>query len=212
MRTRIKICGITRPEDAMAAAHGGADAIGLVFDPKSPRCLTVAEAAAILGVVPPFVTAVGLFRDPDRAMVDKILQALPIDLIQFHGEEKAAFCASFGRPYIKAIPMGSVALAELPVLVASHAAARGVLLDGNRRGEGGGQGQRFAWERLPAVGKPVVVAGGLEPRNVSEVIAVMAPWGVDVASGVESKPGVKDHDLIRSFIDQVRRADALSRT
>jgi phosphoribosylanthranilate isomerase len=212
MRTRIKICGITRPEDAAAAATCGADAIGLVFDPKSPRCLTAGQAAAILAVVPPFVTTVALFRDPPQDLVGRILREIAIDLLQFHGQEDPTFCARFAKPYIKALPMGSVTLAELPAVAADYAAARGVLLDGNRRGERGGQGQCFAWEGLPAVEKPVVVAGGLAPHNVTDAITIMAPWGVDVSSGVESSPGIKDHALMHSFVDQVRRADALSRT
>lgn len=212
MRTRIKICGITRPEDAAVAASCGADAIGLVFDPQSPRCLTADQAATILAALPPFVTTVALFRDSPQDMVRRVLQEIAIDLLQFHGGEDPAFCAGFGRPYIKALPMGSLSLTELPAMVARHATARGVLLDGNRLGEGGGQGQRFAWESLPALEKPIIVAGGLAPHNVMEAIATMAPWGVDVASGVESSPGIKDHALMRFFIDQVRCADAISRT
>lgn len=210
VRTRIKICGIMRPEDATAAAALGADAIGLVFDPASPRCLTIAQAAAILGGIQPLVTTVALFRDAPAAQVAEVLQQVPVDLLQFHGQEEPLFCSSFARPYIKALPMGSLSPAELPAMAVCHGAARGVLLDGNLAGEGGGRGRRFAWTPLPALPKPVIVAGGLAPHNVADAIAIMAPWGVDVASGVESSPGVKDHHLMRAFIDQVRRADAAS--
>lgn len=194
----------------MAAATWGADAIGLVFDPASPRCLTTAQAAAILAVIQPLVTTVALFRDAPGALVADVLQKVPVDLLQFHGQEDPAFCGCFARPYIKALPMGSLSPAELPAMAASHVAARGVLLDGNLAGESGGQGRRFAWTPLPPLPRPAIVAGGLTPHNVMDAIAVMAPWGVDVSSGVESSPGVKDHHLMHAFIDQVRRADAAS--
>ncbi len=204
--TRIKICGITRPEDALAAARLGADAIGLVFVPTSPRRVSVEQARAILAVLPPFVTSVALFVDPAPEEVRGVLAALHPDLLQFHGEEAPDFCAAFGVPYIKAVRVRPEV--DLLKYAATHAAARGLLLDAYHPGSHGGTGLSFDWNLIPAgLVCPIVLAGGLTPENVAEAVRRVRPWAVDVSSGVERSPGIKDAARIASFIREVRNAD-----
>jgi phosphoribosylanthranilate isomerase len=207
MSTRIKICGITRIEDAECASREGADAIGLVFAPESPRCISVEQARAIAAATPPFVTRVGLFVNAAKDDVQAVLGAVPIDLLQFHGEEEPAYCGTFGRPYIKAIRMRP----ELDVLAeaARYADAAGFLLDAFDTTARGGTGVSFNWTRIPAdIGKPLILAGGLTPDNVAEAVRSVRPYAVDVSSGVEASPGrspaIKDHAKIRAFIQAVR--------
>ena len=202
MRTRSKICGITRPEDALSATRAGADAIGLVFYPKSPRAVTIEQAGAICAVLPPFVTAVGLFVDADHFEVEDIINAVPLDLLQFHGEETPAQCEAFNKPYIKAIRMrDDVDLAEA---ARQYASARGLLVDTYNPAEAGGTGEVFDWDRVPdGLDTPIILAGGLEPGNVAEAVKRVRPYAVDVSSGVEQSKGIKDAGRIRAFINAV---------
>ncbi len=207
MHTRIKICGITRVEDAQCAAHAGADAIGLVFAPESPRCISVEQARAIAAATPPFVTRVGLFVNAAPDDVRATLREVPLDVLQFHGEEDPSYCGSFGIPYIKALRMkpGLDVRAE----AARYAHAAGILLDAFDTMARGGTGVSFDWTRIPAeIGKPLILAGGLSAENVADAVRAVKPWAVDVSSGVEvsprtSKP-IKDHAKIRAFIHAVR--------
>lgn len=201
--TRIKICGITRIEDAVAAARAGVDAIGLVFHAPSPRCIDVAEAAAIVRAVGPFVTTVALFVNAPAARVREIMAATRIQLLQFHGDEDAAYCDQFARPYLKAIRMApgldpQAAMARFP-------GALGYLFDAWRADRYGGTGEVFDWRRLGmAAGANGILAGGLTPDNVATAMAVASPAAVDVSGGVESAPGIKDHGLIARFVAAVR--------
>ncbi len=204
MRTRVKICGLTTVEDALDASRCGADAIGLVFYARSPRAVTVETARRIVDGLPPFVTVVPLFMDPEADLVHEVLGAMPVDLLQFHGDESPAFCAQFGRRYLKAIPMGGGT--DPTAYARDHAQAAGFLLDSHAPGERGGSGKVFNWELIPAaLGRPVVLAGGLNPDNVADAVARFRPWGVDVSSGVEASPGRKDSDRISHFISEVDR-------
>jgi phosphoribosylanthranilate isomerase len=201
-RIRIKICGITRNEDARAAVAAGADALGFVFYRQSPRFVEPATAAAIVRGLPPFVSSVGLFVDPAAADVRAVLAAVPLTLLQFHGEETDAFCAQFGVPWLKALavkPAGDV-WAE----IASHPRASGILLDAWHPDLKGGTGQTFEWARFPRdAGRPLILAGGLTPDNVAQAIAATHPYAVDVSGGVEAAKGIKDAALIKAFVDAV---------
>ena len=206
---RTKICGITAIDDAPAAVAAGADAIGLVFYAKSSRCVTAAQAAEIARAVGPFVTTVGLFVDAAREEIEAVLQAVPLQLLQFHGHETPAFCASFKRPFIKAIRMAD----GVDVLAADReyaaAGALGLLLDSYSPAAPGGTGETFGWERIPAnLQLPLILAGGLSPENVGAAVAQVKPYAVDVSSGVESAPGRKDSARIAAF---VRAAHAAAR-
>ena len=205
MRTRVKICGITRIEDAMAAAQAGADAIGFVFDLKSPRHVTPDQAHAIARQLPPFVTVVGLFVNAAPDMIESVLSRVPLDLLQFHGSETPQQCRRYHRPYIKAIPMQpDVDLHEKARL---YADAEGLVLDTAVAHVAGGSGQSFDWNLVPRdLGKPVILAGGLTPENVAEAVRTVRPFAVDVSSGVEQNKGIKDAGKIMAFIDAVRNA------
>lgn len=206
MRTRVKICGITRAQDAAAAVAAGADAIGLVFWPGSRRVVSVATARDIVDSLPPFVTSVALFVDPEASAVRAVLAGVQPGLLQFHGGETAAFCAQFGLPYIKAVRMD----AGGPALdAAQHPAARALLLDHYDPVSVGGTGRSFDWTRIPAdCPRPLVLAGGLHAGNVGAAIALARPYAVDVSSGVEQSPGIKDPGRIVEFMRAVRAADA----
>ena len=205
-RTRIKICGITSIEDALAACEAGADALGLVFWPGSKRQLDPEAAAEIVAALPPFVVTVGLFMDPSESRVWDVLDAVPFDLLQFHGDEPPDFCERFARHYIKAVPMGGGHPPES--YTAPHTAALGFVLDSHTAGVAGGSGKTFDWALVPAaLERPVILAGGLDPANVGEAVRAARPWAVDVSSGVESAPGRKDAKKMRAFIAEVERAD-----
>ncbi len=210
-RTRVKICGITRIEDALLACELGADAIGLVMTPSSPRCVSIERARAIRDSLPAFVDAVILVHDLPAEQVRDAVRGVRPDLVQFHGSEDAAFCESFACRYIKAIGMdGDV---DVRALAAVHPAASGFVLDGHPPGQQGGQGRRFDWSRIPrGLGRPIILAGGLNAGNVAEAIRVVRPWGVDLASGVESSPGIKDAASMRAFFAAVASAEAESRS
>lgn len=206
--TRIKICGITRVEDAGAAIASGADAIGLVFYTSSPRNVSVEQAAEIVASVPPFVTVVALFVNELPENILRILNAVAIDQIQFHGDESAAFCEQFQRPWVKALRVRP----ELDIRLAcgDFAAARGILLDSWQDGVPGGTGKTFDWQLAPRdLPLPVVLAGGLDPGNVGDAVAQLRPAAVDISGGVESSPGLKDAEKIRQFTAAVRAADNL---
>ena len=188
MRTRVKICGITRCEDAQLAVDAGADAIGLVFYEKSPRFVNIELAAEISRVIPAFVSRVALFKDAQQQMIESVLEQVEIDLIQFHGSETAGYCEQFNRPYIKAIGMkGTEHDADFLITSAgNYQSAKAILLDGHAPGEAGGTGESFDWTSVAAVDKPIVLAGGLTPANVKQAIDLVHPFDVDVRSGVES--------------------------
>jgi len=203
--TRIKCCGMTRVEDAVLAARLGADAIGLVFTAHSRRRVDIEQARAIARALPPFVATVALFMDDDAAWVREVIAAVQPDLLQFHGNETDDWCAQFGRPYLKAIAMGqgARALARL----GDYPRATGLLLDGHAQGEAGGQGRAFDWSLLPhTLERPWVLAGGLDPDNVVAAVRCARPWAVDVASGIEASPGIKDAAKMERFIAAVRQA------
>ena len=206
-RTRVKICGITRPEDGRVAVEAGTDAIGLVFYAGSPRAVTVEQAAEIVGALPPFVTAVGLFVDAERKLIDAVLERVPLDLLQFHGSETPEACEAPGRRYIKALRMRPDI--DLQAKARQYASADGLLLDAYRKGVPGGTGERFDWERIPAdLAVPVVLAGGLEPENITYAVRSVRPFAVDVSSGVEADKGIKDAAKIAAFMRGVRRAES----
>ncbi|MDA8258168.1 MAG: phosphoribosylanthranilate isomerase [Betaproteobacteria bacterium] len=208
-RTRIKICGITREEDLAAAVAAGADALGFVFYPPSPRYVTPRHAARLLAAVPAFVTRVGLFVNEPAEKVREILAQIPIDLLQFHGDEDAAYCAAFGKPWIKAARVKpGFDLLEYASAFAGAPGVCGLLLDAHVEGYGGG-GQTFDWSLIPrSLPLPVILSGGLHPGNVAEAVRAVRPWAVDVSSGVESARGIKDVQKITEFIAGVRNADA----
>ncbi|MHA3736885.1 phosphoribosylanthranilate isomerase [Pseudomonas sp. Eth.TT006] len=200
---RSKICGITRIEDALAAVEAGADAIGFVFYAKSPRAVSVQQARAIIRALPPFVTTVGLFVNASRCELGEILDAVPLDLLQFHGDEGAEACEDWHRPYIKALRVK--AGDDIAAAVDAYPSASGVLLDTYVEGVPGGTGEAFDWSLIPQqLSKPLILAGGLTPENVADAVARVKPYAVDVSGGVEASKGIKDHAKIRAFIDAVR--------
>lgn len=206
-RTRVKICGIREPAHARIAAEAGADAIGLVFHPASPRYVTPEQAARIVAVLPPFVTAVGLFVDHDEAQVREILGAVPLDLLQFHGDQEPGFCERFGRAYVRAVPMGPGA--DLIEYAGRFKRAKALLLDAHVAGERGGTGRGFDWARIPRdLPIPIILSGGLDVENVARAVREVKPWAVDVSSGVETGRGSKDPAKIVEFIRSVQREDA----
>lgn len=204
MSTRIKFCGITRLEDARAAAGLGVDALGFVLTTRSRRHVDAVEALAIRRRLPPFVTVVALFMDDEPAFVDQAVRILQPDLLQFHGSEPRGDCERLGRPYLKAVPMASVV--DVASYAAAYPTAAGFLLDANALGEPGGSGQRFDWKRMPRLDRPLILAGGLDAANVGEAIRVARPWAVDVSSGIEAAPGIKDERRMRDFVAAVRAA------
>ncbi len=220
-RTRIKVCGITREEDLRAAVAAGVDALGFVFYPRSPRLVSAARARALIGLLPPFVTAVGLFVNEDAAIVQQIAAEAGLQVLQFHGDETPAYCDQFGAqsggqpqarsalPYLKAARM--IPQLDLLNFCTQFKGARGILLDAFVEGFGGG-GEVFDWSLIPqqAAGRDArfVVSGGLRPSNVGGAIKALRPYGVDVSSGVEIAKGIKDAELIHQFVSAVRAADA----
>lgn len=198
-RTRVKICGITRPEDGVMAVSLGADAIGLVFHRPSPRYIDPETALRIIAALPPFVTTVGLFRNEDSATVRAVLTAVPLAMVQFHGDEDPDYCAAFGVPYLKAVPMG--ANADVADYERRFATASGLLLDSHGGNTMGGTGQGFDWGKIPIERrKPLILAGGLDPNNITAAILAVRPYAVDVSSGVEAAKGIKDAELMRAFL------------
>ena len=205
-RTRVKICGLTRPEDAQAAVHAGVDAIGLVFYPPSARAVNWEEAAQLTQGLSPFVTVVGLFVNPLGEEVERVIQNTRIDLLQFHGDESDGFCSGFGKPYMKAIRMKSGL--DLRIEISRYPGSSGILLDAWHPEEQGGTGETFDWKRVPAELKSsIVLAGGLTVSNVSLALAEVQPYAVDVSSGVEEKKGIKDAAKMMAFLKEVEDYD-----
>lgn len=202
---RSKICGITRIEDALAAAEAGADAIGFVFYAKSPRAVNVRQARAIIAELPPFVTTVGLFVNATRCELNEILEVVPLDLLQFHGDETPQDCEGYHRPWIKALRVRPGD--DLEAACQLYAGARGILLDTYVPGVPGGTGEAFDWSLVPArLGKPIILAGGLSADNVGQAIARVKPYAVDVSGGVEQAKGIKDAAKIEAFMQAVKQA------
>jgi len=210
---RVKICGITRPDDGRHAARAGADAIGLVFYPPSPRYVSPRQAADIVAALPPFVTTVGLFVDAAPEYIAAVLEQVPLDMLQFHGDESPAYCADFRRPWIKALRMRDGVDPRAEAERYGAAGARGLLVDSYVPGVPGGTGERFDWDRLPADPPlPLVLAGGLDPANVAEAVRRVHPWAVDVSGGVEvtgvdgrRQGGIKDPGAVSAFLRAARR-------
>ena len=205
-RTRVKICGITRVADAIHAANRGADSIGLNFHQPSPRVIEIEQALEIRRALPPFVTLTALFLDESMDWVTQVVHRLRPDCLQFHGNESPEFCETWLTPYIKAIPMGSVA--DPGAYAKTYTLAQGFLFDSNAAGRLGGSGDTFDWSKIPsAFGYPLVLAGGINSSNVAEAITRVQPWGVDISSGVEVSSGVKSAHLIDQFFHEVKRGD-----
>jgi phosphoribosylanthranilate isomerase len=199
MRPRVKICGLTRVQDALAAIAAGADALGFVFYEPSPRAVSLTQATDIIRQLPPFVTKVGLFVNPDAELVARTLDSTDIDLLQFHGDESASFCDQFGKPYIKAVRVKD----QQTVLDAfqQYPDTKALLLDTYKKGVPGGTGERFDWQLIPTERpKPVILAGGLTPDNVGQAVRAVQPYAVDVSGGVEAQKGIKDHQLVSAFV------------
>jgi phosphoribosylanthranilate isomerase len=201
-RTRIKICGITRQSDALAAINAGVDALGLVFYPGSARALSLADAEAVTRGLPPFITLVGLFVDAEAGLVDEACQRLPLGLLQFHGEESDDFCRSFCRPWMKALRIAEDS--DVPAMIDEHPGAAAILLDTWRADQPGGTGDSFNWQQVPVnPTRPLVLAGGLNAGNVGRAISMTRPFAVDVSGGVEESPGIKSREKIEQFVAAV---------
>lgn len=197
---RIKICGVTRVTDALAAASLGVDAIGLVFTPRSKRWIAISRAVEICRSLPPFVTRVGLFMDQDADAIHAVLGRVGLDCLQFHGGETAEFCRQFQRPWIKALAMAGQQRPDF----AAFDTADALLLDSHVQGQPGGTGKRLDWGGLDRPDRPWILAGGLNPDNVAMACRQLQPHAVDVSSGVEVRPGIKDHELMKIFIEAAR--------
>ena len=204
-RTKIKICGVTSVEDAKLACSSGADAIGLNFYSESKRGLTVSEGSAIEVSLPPFVSKVGVFVNPSQSFVNKALETISFDFLQFHGSESVSFCESFSLPYIKAIPAQNSE--QILQDLENYNSASAILLDTKVGARFGGTGESFDWKIAPKAKLPLIVAGGLNPQNVFEAVSLMRPFAVDVSSGVEKASIQKDFQMMREFVEQVRLAD-----
>ncbi len=203
MAVRVKICGITRAADLHAACKAGADALGFVFYAKSPRHLEIDQAAALVAQLPPFVQSVGLFVDAEPAFIRTVLDAVPLDMLQFHGNETPEQCRRHGRPYLKAVRMREGT--DLVKCCADFDDARALLLDAYVPGVPGGTGERFDWKLIPSgLPCPIVLSGGLAPDNVAQAVKAVRPWAVDVSSGVESAPGIKDAAQVAAFIARAK--------
>jgi phosphoribosylanthranilate isomerase len=202
-RTRVKICGITRPQDALVAAQFGADAIGLVFYQKSSRNVSIEQAKIIMQALPAFVTIVALFVNAKSSFVEHTLAELPVDLLQFHGNESPEYCQQFAKPYIKALRMSPNI--DIPNLVPNYIDAKALLLDTYVKGIAGGTGKVFDWQQVPKnLSKPIILAGGLNPDNVNQAISTVQPYAVDVSGGVESNKGIKDAEKIVAFMKKIQ--------
>jgi phosphoribosylanthranilate isomerase len=205
---RVKICGITRLEDLQAAVEAGADALGFVFTPRSRRALGWREAEPLVREVPAFVSRVGLFMDQEAEDVARVLDRVQLTLLQFHGNETGEYCRQFGLPYLKAVAMGADQAVDpgdwTRRLESEYGDAAALLLDSHSAGQAGGTGRAFDWDRVPRLSRPLVLAGGLTPDNVREAVRRVRPWAVDVSSGVEDAPGVKNAQKIQLFIREAK--------
>ena len=206
MRTRVKICGFTQIEEAVYAAHQGVDAIGLVFYAPSPRNVTIEQAINITNALPAFITVVALFVDETEARIREVLQQVPIDCLQFHGDESAGACRIYSKRYIKAVRMQ--ATTNVVQLAEQYHDAAGLLLDAYHADTKGGTGQSFDWELIPKqCALPIILAGGLDAANAKQVIQAVRPYALDVSSGVESSRGIKNASKVAAFIQQVNESD-----
>jgi phosphoribosylanthranilate isomerase len=206
MRTRVKICGVTRKPDVVAATRAGADAIGFVFYEPSPRYVTPEIARDLVSAVPPFVSATGLFVNPEAEYVNEVLSQVSLDLLQFHGDESPEFCNSFGVRWIKAVRVRQSS--DIESAFRDYGNASGLLVDAWDPDKYGGTGQAFNWSLIPKTRPlPLILAGGLASDNVSRAVAKVRPWAVDVSGGVESSKGIKDDVKITDFINEVHRVD-----
>ncbi|MCG8612323.1 MAG: phosphoribosylanthranilate isomerase [Pseudomonadales bacterium] len=204
-RVRVKICGITNPEDALSAVAAGADALGFVFYEKSPRYVAPEVAARICAQVPAFVAKVGLFVDHDETAVRNVISSVELELLQFHGNETESYCKQFDRPYIKAVRVN--AENQIRDALAQYPSAKNLLLDAYVKGVPGGTGQKFDWGLIPAeLAHNVILAGGLDPQNVAEAVSMIKPYAVDVSGGVEQAKGIKNQSAVQEFIKEVWRA------
>jgi len=207
-RTRIKFCGLTRAGDVRLASELGVDAVGFVFAHASPRRIHAAEARALREALAPLVDAVAVFRDNSADEIREVVKQVRPSLLQFHGDEDDVFCRRFDVPWIKAVGMGAGAIPSGPALGASWPGAAAFLFDSHGGGHDGGSGRAFDWATLPAgLTRPFLLSGGLTPDNVHDAVSTTLPWGVDVSSGIETAPGLKDGDRMRAFVAEVRRAD-----
>ena len=207
VRTRVKICGITREQDAIAVVQAGADALGLVFYPKSPRHVTPEQARRIARAVAPFVTVTGLFVNASADLIREVLASVPLGLLQFHGQETNQQCNCFGLPFIKSIAMQSET--DLLSIVSGYPDAAGFLLDAWQPESHGGGGVAFDWQLVPETTRvPIILAGGLTPGNVATAIRSAKPYAVDVSTGVESDKGIKSREKIEAFMREVRNSEA----
>jgi len=207
-RTRIKFCGMTRAGDVRLASELGADAVGFIFADGSPRRIHANEARLMRNALAPLVDAVAVFRDNPAEEVRDVVRQVRPTLLQFHGDESDAFCRGFGVPYAKAVGMGSTLVEDAVALQVRYPGAAAFLFDSHGGGADGGSGTVFDWSRIPrGLVKPVILAGGLGAGNVFDAILRTLPWGVDVSSGIEASPGIKDGDRMREFVEEVRRAD-----
>lgn len=203
--TRIKFCGITRLEDLQLAISLGVHALGFVFYPPSPRAIDVQQAKLLSSYCPPFVARVGLFMNQNASTIKEVLQQVPLEVLQFHGDEEKGFCDSFAMPYIKSIAMGSEHSSED---ITRYASASALLLDGNELGQPGGAGGVFNWHNIPQqINQPIILAGGLHAHNVTAAIQQVRPFAVDVSSGIESAKGIKDIEKMKQFVQAVRAAE-----
>ena len=202
---RIKFCGITRAEDAEVASALGVEALGFVFTQRSRRFIDAERASRIIRGLPPFVTSVALFMDDEPAWIRQVIAIARPQFLQFHGDESVADCGSHGMPYLKSVPMATVT--DVASYAVGFAGAAGFLLDANASGEPGGQGVRFDWSHRPQLDRPLILAGGLDADNVSEAIRSMRPYAVDVSSGIESAPGIKDAARMQAFVEAVRNPE-----
>ena len=202
---QVKICGITLVDDALVSVDAGADALGLIFYEGSPRAIDVEQAREIVSAVPPYTTITALFVNPERSLVERVLERVPISQLQFHGNESAQFCRGFARPYVKSVAVSTED--KMHQIMREHSASRAFLFDTLVPGKHGGTGKTFDWTKIPSknVGHRVL-AGGLNAENVAEAIRIGTPDAVDVSSGVESSAGVKNHDLVRRFVAAAKQA------
>ena len=206
-RTRVKFCGMTRAGDVRLACELGVDALGFVLAPASPRCLSPADLPGLRAAVSPLVDVVAVLMDPPASLVLDTIRRLRPTLLQFHGSEDDAFCRSFGLPFLKSLPMAGGAEEALSISK-RYPSALAFLLDGHGPGQAGGIGVAFDWASVPRLSRPLFVAGGLRPANVAEAVSVARPYAVDVSSGIEAMPGLKDGDRMKQFLQEVKRADS----
>lgn len=203
--SRVKICGITSIDDALTVAYSGVDAIGLVFYNKSSRYVSIDQAIEISEALPPFVSVVALFMNPSSDYVHEVISLVHCDLLQFHGEESAEFCASFSYPYIKAVAMSQEEGFDFNEYADEYVDAKGFLVDSHAPGQAGGSGETFDWQHVPVdYPRPIILAGGLTPDNVAVALQTADVYAVDVSSGVESEPGIKDPEKVEKFMQEVK--------